>query len=166
MRAQGMRVFLCVAVFVVLAGCTPEPPAKQAEPVTPPPAPEESAPEAAAAPVAPETSTKVETEEGWEQFEQVRPVSGSASPSGVGQSVPEEPVADAPAVDLAAGEVLVKDSCASCHKIDKIEAHAKEELDEEPWNVIVTRMVDENEAKISPEDQKTIIAYLEAKYGK
>ena len=54
--------------------------------------------------------------------------------------------------------------CTNCHKLDRIEHHAKEELAEEPWGEVVTRMVEENGAKISPEDQKTILSYLEAKY--
>lgn len=76
----------------------------------------------------------------------------------------EEPAAEEPAPEMAAAETLFKDACTSCHKLDRVEHHAKEELAEEPWSAVVTRMVEENGAKISPEDQKTIVSYLEAKY--
>jgi cytochrome c5 len=90
----------------------------------------------------------------------------SAAPPAAPAEAPaaEETAAEEAAPEMAAAEILFKDACTSCHKLDRVERHAKEKLAAEPWEEVVTRMVEENGAKISPEDQKTIVSYLEAKY--
>ena len=156
MSAREMLAVMGVAMLVMLGGCDTEPAQEEAAPA----APEQPAPDTEAAP---DTSAEAATEEeDWGEYETPQPVSGSAAPSAA------QPAAEAPAeegdFDMAAAETLFKETCTNCHKLERIEHHAKEELAEEPWDEIVTRMVEENGAKISPEDQKTILTYLQTKY--
>ena len=96
------------------------------------------------------------------------PAEESASATEAVTPVPETetPESEPAAIDMAAAEAVFKASCFTCHKVDKVEHHAKEGLAEEPWNMVVKAMVEEKGAAISAEDQKTVLAYLEAKYGK
>ncbi|MFO7973439.1 MAG: hypothetical protein R6V12_02255 [Candidatus Hydrogenedentota bacterium] len=101
-------------------------------------------------------------ETGTEQPESAAPEEEAAAEA---PAPAEAPAAEEATPEMAAAETLFKDACTNCHKLDRVEHHAKEGLAEEPWPEIVTRMVEENGAQISPEDQKTILSYLETKYG-
>jgi len=90
----------------------------------------------------------------------------AAVPQPADQPPPEAPASEEPAVDMAVAEALFVSACTTCHKTDKVESYPKEELKAQPWDAVVKRMVEEKGAKVSPEDHKTIVAYLEAKYGK
>jgi hypothetical protein len=150
-------------MLVVLGGCDTGSQPKPAEPETPgaPETPEGSAPD---------TSAEADTGEDFSGFEDTPVVSGSAAPAmpdadaGAAAESAGEPETAEAEFDMAAAEKVFKEGCTNCHPLARIEAHAKEELEEEPWDEIVTRMVKENGAKISPEDQKTILTYLQAKY--
>lgn len=166
MRAQSMLVVFCVLMLAVVLGCDTKPAQ------TPPadtPAPEESAPAVPVEPEAAAPSTDVsaaaaETVEAAKETAAAAAETVSAAAENVAAIAEEAKAAVTEALDMAAAEVVFTKSCTSCHKADKVEAHAKAGLAEEPWDAVVKEMVEEKGAKITPEDQKTIVAYLEAKY--
>ncbi len=76
-------------------------------------------------------------------------------------------VADESRVQLAngAGKDLVVANCVMCHSLDYIQMNSPF-LDEKGWTAAMNKMVKVMGAPIKEEDQKTIIAYLVAQYGK
>jgi len=95
------------------------------------------------------------------------PVPEPAEPEAPEEAAPvePEPVDEEEAFDMAAAEEVFVASCTSCHPRDRIDRHAEVELEDEPWDVIVTRMIEQNGADISPEDRQIVLKYLEAKYA-
>lgn len=63
------------------------------------------------------------------------------------------------------GQEQVMNYCAACHSIDYVLINAPF-LDEKGWTNTVTKMVKTFGAPIEEADQKAIIAYLAANYGK
>ncbi|MHB1667691.1 MAG: c-type cytochrome [Thiomonas sp.] len=75
--------------------------------------------------------------------------------------------ADESRVQLApgAGKDLVAANCVMCHSLDYIRMNSPF-LDEKGWTATMNKMVKVMGAPIKEEDQKAIIAYLVAQYGK
>ena len=74
-------------------------------------------------------------------------------------------VADESSLKLKAGGEVVENNCAACHSLDYPLMNSPF-LDEKGWTAEVTKMVKVFGADISDADQKAIIAYLAANYGK
>lgn len=74
-------------------------------------------------------------------------------------------VADEGAIKLKPGSEVVENNCAACHSLDYPLMNSPF-LDEKGWTAEVTKMVKVFGADISDADQKAIIAYLAANYGK
>lgn len=74
-------------------------------------------------------------------------------------------VADESAIELKPGGEVVENNCAACHSLDYLQMNSPF-LDEKGWTAEVTKMVKVFGAEISDTDQKAIIAYLAANYGK
>jgi mono/diheme cytochrome c family protein len=70
-------------------------------------------------------------------------------------------------VVLAPGPGLerVQAACAICHSLDYIVMNSPFQ-DRAGWEKTVTKMVKVMGAPLTPEDTSTIVAYLEAQYGK
>lgn len=73
--------------------------------------------------------------------------------------------ADEFAIKLKPGGEVVENNCAACHSLDYPVMNSPF-LDEKGWTAEVTKMVKVYGADISEDDQKAIIAYLTANYGK
>lgn len=69
-----------------------------------------------------------------------------------------KPVAAAP--DKAAGEQLLKDKCTDCHELDEIESHGGDTA--EGWAAVVRAMVEDQDAELSEDEARQIVAYLAA----
>lgn len=65
----------------------------------------------------------------------------------------------------AAGGDTVAAYCSACHSLDYIQMDSPF-LDEKGWTGVVTKMVKAFGAPIEEAEQKEIIAYLAANYGK
>lgn len=65
----------------------------------------------------------------------------------------------------AAGSDKVEANCAACHSLDYIPMNSLF-LNAGGWEAEVTKMINAFGAPISPDDAKTISAYLTANYGK
>jgi sulfite dehydrogenase (cytochrome) subunit B len=63
------------------------------------------------------------------------------------------------------GVDLVEQNCAPCHSLDYVEMNSPIQ-DKEGWTKTVEKMVKSFGASITEEDQRTIIDYLVANYGK
>ena len=74
-------------------------------------------------------------------------------------------VADESAIKLKPGGSVVENNCTTCHSPDYIQMNSPF-LDEKGWTAEVTKMVKVFGADISEADEKAIIAYLTANYGK
>ena len=74
-------------------------------------------------------------------------------------------LADEFAIKLKPGGEVVENNCAACHSLDYPQMNSPF-LDEKGWTAEVNKMVKVFGADISEEDQKAIIAYLTANYGK
>ncbi len=57
---------------------------------------------------------------------------------------------------------LFEATCSKCHKVTRAEAYKGSV----PWKSIVDRMINEHGAKVTPEDEAKIIAYLDQAYPK
>ena len=57
---------------------------------------------------------------------------------------------------------LFEATCSKCHKVTRAEAYKGSV----PWKSIIDRMINEHGAKVTPEDQAKIVAYLENTYPK
>ena len=64
-----------------------------------------------------------------------------------------------------AGVDVVQSNCAACHSLDYVQMNSPY-LDEKGWTAEVTKMVKTFGAPVDEADQKAIIAYLAANYGK
>lgn len=64
-----------------------------------------------------------------------------------------------------AGLEAVEGNCGACHSLDYIPMNSPIQ-EEKGWTATVTKMVKAMGAPIPEDDQKTIIAYLSANYGK
>lgn len=75
--------------------------------------------------------------------------------------------ADETAIQLKVGTGLdaVEGNCGACHSLDYILMNSPIQ-DQKGWTATVTKMVKALGAPIPQDDQKTIIAYLAANYGK
>jgi mono/diheme cytochrome c family protein len=71
------------------------------------------------------------------------------------------------AVQLKPGDGLeiVQQNCLTCHSLDYVQMNSPF-LDEKGWTAEVTKMVKTFGAPIEEADQKMIIEYLAANYGK
>lgn len=69
------------------------------------------------------------------------------------------------ALKPADGHKTVEANCAACHSLDYIQMNSPVQ-DEKGWTATVTKMVKVMGAPIEEADQKKIIAYLAANYGK
>lgn len=69
------------------------------------------------------------------------------------------------ALKQAEGHETVEANCAACHSLDYIQMNSPVQ-DEKGWTATVTKMVKVMGAPIEEADQKKIIAYLAANYGK
>ena len=69
------------------------------------------------------------------------------------------------ALKPADGHETVEANCAACHSLDYIQMNSPVQ-DEKGWTATVTKMVKVMGAPIEEADQKKIIAYLAANYGK
>ena len=178
MRAQSMLVVFCVLMLAVVLGCDTKPAQ------TPPadtPAPEESAPAVPVEPEAAAPSTDVsaaaaETVEAAketaaaaaetvsaaaenvaaiaEEAKEAAADTLSTAAESVAAAAEEAKAAVTEALDMAAAEVVFTKSCTSCHKADKVEAHAKAGLAEQPWDAVVKERVEEKGAKITPKTRR------------
>lgn len=76
-------------------------------------------------------------------------------------------VADESAIELKPGGGLevVQQNCVTCHSADYIQMNSPF-LDEKGWTAEVTKMVKAFGAPVEEADQKKIIEYLTANYGK
>jgi hypothetical protein len=57
---------------------------------------------------------------------------------------------------------LLEKKCTVCHTLDRVKNFDHEET----WQVTVTRMIEQRNAAVSPEDAKNIVAYLDKTYPK
>ena len=75
--------------------------------------------------------------------------------------------ADENAIKLkpANGMEVVQQNCITCHSLDYVEMNSPF-LDEKGWTAEVTKMVKTFGAAVDEADQKRIIEYLTANYGK
>jgi len=55
---------------------------------------------------------------------------------------------------------LFEATCSKCHKVTRAETYKGSNS----WKTIVDRMISANGAKVTPEDEAKIVAYLEQKY--
>ena len=84
---------------------------------------------------------------------------GPAAPAaGAGQAA--SPQQEAEPQTRADDAKLFESSCSVCHPI----VRATEYDGDESWNEVVTEMIDEKGARISPADRGRIIAHLNAAY--
>jgi len=90
-------------------------------------------------------------------------IAGTAVAQGATKSAPAAaPVkAPAPAAKADADLALLQEHCSSCHSVDQVTARNKT-ADE--WAETMDRMIDHG-MQITPEDNKRIIAFLNAHYG-
>ena len=65
----------------------------------------------------------------------------------------------------APGRDIVEANCSACHNLDFIQMNSPFQ-DERGWEAYVNKMVTIMGAPIEEEDQKAIIAYLAANYGR
>lgn len=73
--------------------------------------------------------------------------------------------ADESAIKLKPGGSVVENNCTTCHSLDYVQMNSPF-LDEKGWTAEVTKMVNVFHADIDAADQKAIISYLAANYGK
>ena len=75
--------------------------------------------------------------------------------------------ADGSEVQLTSGTNLdaVEQNCSACHSLDYIRMNSPF-LDEKGWKAEVTKMVNAFGAPIEEADQRKILEYLSANYGK
>jgi sulfite dehydrogenase (cytochrome) subunit B len=76
-------------------------------------------------------------------------------------------LADESSIQLkqAAGIEVVEQNCAACHSLDYVEMNSPIQ-DKEGWTKTVDKMIKAFGAPIGKEDQRMIIDYLAANYGK
>lgn len=76
-------------------------------------------------------------------------------------------IADEDAIQLkpADGVEVVQQNCVACHSLDYVQMNSPF-LDEKGWTATVTKMVKTFGAPVEEGDQKRIIEYLTANYGK
>ena len=72
----------------------------------------------------------------------------------MGKECPKESVS--PAVNLEAGGKLFTGKCCACHKLPDVKAHSDKE-----WAAQVDRMTCQKGAKLTPDEQKQIVQYLQ-----
>jgi hypothetical protein len=91
------------------------------------------------------------------------PEKAATAPKETAAPAPEE-AATAPketAAEAGPGQKLFAAKCASCHKLPDVKKHS-----DSKWAAEVKRMVVQKKAKITADEQKQIIAYLQQANGK
>ena len=69
---------------------------------------------------------------------------------------------DPPAGGSSDGQTLLETRCTACHSLTRVTSVRKTEAQ---WRVTVTRMVQRG-ARLSPEEENTLLTYLAQTYGK
>ena len=82
-------------------------------------------------------------------------------------SIASPALADESSIELkkASGVDVVEQNCAACHSLDYVQMNSPIQ-DKEGWGKTVGKMVNALGAPIAEADQKAIIDYLAANYGK
>lgn len=82
-------------------------------------------------------------------------------------SIASPALADESSIELkkASGVDVVEQNCAACHSLDYVQMNSPIQ-DKEGWGKTVGKMVNTLGAPIAEADQKAIIDYLAANYGK
>lgn len=82
-------------------------------------------------------------------------------------SIASPALADESSIELkkASGVDVVEQNCAACHSLDYVQMNSPIQ-DKEGWGKTVGKMVNALGAPIADADQKAIIEYLGANYGK
>ena len=86
----------------------------------------------------------------------------AASSCSGGQDAKSNSGSDTQAATSLQDRKLFEDTCSKCHKVTRAEAYKGSDS----WKSIVDRMINEHGAKVTPEDEAKIVAYLENTYPK
>ena len=86
----------------------------------------------------------------------------AASSCSGGQDAKSNSGSDSQAATAPQDKKLFEATCSQCHKVTRAEAYKGSNS----WKSTVDRMINVNGAKVTPEDEAKIVAYLENTYPK